>query len=441
MIKAEYAGRERALWRYAMISQMEMFILAKMSLAEAIARVCKMQSGAEKSISRASLYRWYHAYKKSGFDGLFDQPRKPQESSLPPVFLKFLQEEKGQDHDASIPEVIRRARELGIIGAKEPIDRSTVYRAARSLNLPIFKRKKLEATTMRPFAYEHRMMLVMCDGKHFRAGGSGAKRVALIFIDDATRYVLDIFVGFSEDTKFFLRSLYRILETFGHMGSLYVDHGPGFISDDTKKVLATLRIPLIHGKVAYPQGHAKIERFNSTITQDLLRGLKKPEIDPGCQALELRLRHYIRERYNKQTHSAFDRDPDSIFHADGKPLHFPFSEADLRRAFIVSKNRRVRKDNVIDHDGQLYEMPLGYAGRVVTIYSDILSAKVSFLHKGQSVVLASPDPGRNAREPRSVLRPLETPKAPITTAAELHFNRDFSPIVQGDGGFSEPPIK
>jgi transposase InsO family protein len=99
------------------------------------------------------------------------------------------------------------------------------------------------------------------------------------------------------------------------MGSLYLYHGPGFISGDTKKVLATLRIPLIHGKVAYPQGHAKIERFNSTITQDLLRGLKKPEIDPGCRALELRLRHYIRERYNTQGHSSNPKQA-SIFVSD-----------------------------------------------------------------------------------------------------------------------------
>lgn len=435
----DHAGRERALWRYTMISQVELLVLAKMSLAEAIARVCKAQNGSGKSLSRASLYRWYHAYQSAGFDGLFDQARKPQDSSLPPDFLKFLRKEKEQDHGASIPEVIRRARELGIIGSKEAIDRSTAYRAARALNLPIFRRKKHEATTMRPFAYEHRMMLVMCDGKHFRAGGSGAKRVALIFIDDATRYVLDIFVGFSEDTEFFLRSLYRILETFGHMDSLYLDHGPGFISDDTKKVLATLRIPLIHGKVAYPQGHAKIERFNSTITQDLLRGLKKPEIDPGCRALELRLRHYIRERYNMQVHSALGSDPESTFHGDSKALHFPLGEADLKRAFVVSKNRLVRKDNVIDHDGQTYEMPLGYAGRVVTVYSDILSSKVSFLHKGQLAVLATPDLGRNAREPRAAPGPAETPKGPITTAAELHFNRDYGPIVSSDGGFPEPP--
>jgi putative transposase len=440
-MKTDQSGRERALWRYTMISQVELLVLAKMSLAEAIARVCKMQSGAENSISRASLYRWYHAYRKSGFDGLLDRPRKPQTSSLPPAFLQFLRKEKEHDHDASIPEVIRRAREIGIIGAKEGIDRSTVYRAARSLNLPIFKRKKFEATTMRPFAYEHRMMLVMCDGKHFRAGGNGAKRVALIFIDDATRYVLDIFVGFSEDTEFFLRSLHRVLETFGHMGSLYLDHGPGFISDDTKKVLANLRISLIHGRTAYPEGHAKVERFNSTITQDLLRGLKKPEIDPGCGALELRLRHYIRERYNRQMHAALGRDPKSAFQGDTKPLHFPFSEADLKRAFVISKNRRVRKDNVIDHDGQPYEMPLGYAGRVVTVYVDILSLKVSFLHKGEAVVLDAPDYGRNAREPRASARTVEALKGPITTAADLHFNRDFSPIVSDDGGFVETPIK
>jgi|GEM_PF-5810332 hypothetical protein len=82
-------------------------------------------------------------------------------------------------------------------------------------------------------------------------------------------------------------------------------------------------------------------------------------------------------------------------------------------------------------------MPLGYAGRNVTIYSDVLTAEISFLHKGQLIMLEAPDLGRNAREPRADARPDASPKGPITTAAELHFNRDYSPIVSSDGGFPE----
>lgn len=430
---------ERALERFAAVSQVVALVLSKESLSRAIIKVSKMQQNSHKSISRATLYRWHKAYTTQGFEGLFDEPRTLKGSGLDSDFLDFLKSEKNKDPGASIPEVIARARELGVVDREGAINRSTVYRAARSLNLPIFRRKKAEATTMRPFAYEHRMIMVLCDGKHFRAGASGAKRVALIFIDDATRYVLDIFVGFTEDAAFFLRSLHKVLENFGHMGSLYLDHGPGFTASDTKKVFGSLKIPFIYGKVRYPEGHAKIERFNSTITQDLLRGLHKPDIDPSCSALELRLRHYIRERYNRKFHSGLNAIPEETFQHDTKPLHFPLTSDELKRAFVVTETRLVRRDNVINWNGSVFEVPLGHSGRKLTVYRDLIGQKIWILHHGEAFELHPPDLALNARERRASSAAPEQLRGPITTAAEIHFNRHFRPIVGEDGGFTDKP--
>ena len=396
-----------------------------------------MQAGSSQYVSRASLYRWYKSYQSGGFDRLFDKPQALKGSRLDQTFLNFLWCEKTKDPDASIPEVIARARELGVVARQLSIDRSTVYRAARSLDLPILRRKRAEATTMRPFAYSQRMMMLLCDGKHFRAGASGLKRVALIFIDDATRYVLDIFVGFSESAAFFLRSLHKVLANFGHMEGIYFDHGSGFTAADTKKVFASLNIPFIYGKVRYPEGHAKIERFNSTVTQDLLRGLHKAEIDPCCAVLELRLRHYIRERYKLRLNSGLGGIPEEVFLADSKALKFLRSSDDLRRAFVVTESRLVRRDNVIHWDGLIYEIPLGYSGRKVTIYRDLLDQKIWILHQGHAFELHPPDLALNAREKCAKSKPMEPPWDPITTAAEIQFNRDFRPIVGADGGFSD----
>lgn len=290
---------------------------------------------------------------------------------------------------------------------------------------------------MRPFAYEHRMMMVLCDGKHFRAGASRLKRVALFFIDDATRYLLGVSVGFSESTEFFLASLYRVIQTYGLMDALYMDQGPGFKSEDTEKVLANLKIPLIHGQSGYPEGRAKIERFNSTVTQDVMRGLQKPEIDPGCTALGLRLRHYIDERYNLRHHSNVHAIPKNLFDGDSKRLRFPESDKDLRRSFVLSEPRKVRRDNIIHWDGLVYETPLGYAGRTVTIYRDVISRNIWLLHNGEAVTLHPPDLGLNAREERSSASQRQhlTLAQPFSTAAEMHFNRDFGPVVGRDGGF------
>jgi putative transposase len=435
-------GWSRALVRFTAVSHVEAYVLGGQTLAAAISRVCQLESSGcgdvqSKRFGRSSVYNWYRAYKVGGMDALFDEPRERRGSSLPLPFLNYLCSEKQKDPEASIPEVISRAREKSIITMKEPIDRTTVFRAARALDLPMLRRKKAEATTMRPFAYEHRMMMVLCDGKHFRAGTQGLKRVALFFIDDATRYVLDAFVGFSEDTDFFLSSIFRVIQNFGYMGALYLDHGPGFIANDSKNIMAQLKIPFIHGQAGYPEGRGKVERFNGTVTQDVLRGLNKPGIDPSRSALELRLRHYIRERYNIRHHSNVDAAPAALFENDSKPLHFPVSEEDLRRSFILSEPRKVRQDNVIHWYGLLYETPIGYAGRTVTIYRNVISHKIWLLHNGEATVLLPPDLSMNARGTRAKesLRQ-HPPREPIVTAAEMHFNRDFSPIIDVDGGFS-----
>jgi transposase InsO family protein len=432
----EEPGWQRALWRYQCVSQVEVFVLAGKTLAEAVTAVSKVPRNGAGRVSRSSLYRWYEAFQSGGIEALFDQPRPNRKSCLSENFLLFLQMQKKDDPEASIPEIIARAVEQKIIEAGETLDRTTVYRAARSFDLPMFRRARAQATAMRPYSYEHRMMMVLSDGKHFRAGVEKRKRVAMFFIDDATRYVLDVFVGTSEDTDLFLRGLFRVVQNYGRMSVIYIDHGPGFIADDSAKVCANLKIPIIHGTVAYPEGHAKIERFHGTVTQALLRGLQKPEIDPSCTALELRLRHYIRERYNRHHHSGINSLPEERFYQDTRELNFPESSEELEKAFVLSEPRKVRRDNVISWNGVIYETPLGYGGRWVTIYRNVLCKRIWMLHNGEAFFLQPPDLGLNAREKRLKIATSKLNEEPITTAAEMHFNRDFSPIVGIGGDFS-----
>ena len=435
-------GWDRALYRYAAVSQVQSLTLGGLSLAQAVHRASSQDfadaSGRARRAPRSSLYRWYADYKKAGIEGLFDEKRVGKGSSLPPKFLHFLVAEKGRDPEASIPDVIAKALEAGIIASD--LDRTTVYRAAHRLNLPLLRRQLAQATAMRPFAYPFRMQMMLCDGKYFRAGGDRLKRLALFFLDDATRVVLDVFVGTAgESAEFFLRSLFQILKTFGYMGACYLDRGPGFKADDTERVFAALGIPLILGTARYPEGRGKIERFNRTVGRQLLRSLAKPEIDPAPRALELRIRHYLRERYSQHFHEGLDAVPQERFDALDQPrLILPESEAELRRAFVLTDTRKVRNDNVVAWDDEVYEVPLGYAGRRITVFRDIVSGELSVLHAGRAVRIHAPDLEANARQRRGKVPRVVQPVGPVTTAAELHFNRDYAPIVGPDGGFPEP---
>ena len=147
----------------------------------------------------------------------------------------------------------------------------------------------------------------LCDGKHFRAGATRAKRVAFFFLDDATRLGLHVIVGTSESKSLFLRGLYPTLHRYGRPGVVYIDRGAGFIADDTIAVVAAVKSLLIHGRARYPEGHGKIEKFNQTALNAILRNLNgRADVDPSLEALELRLSHWLRETYNHTPHEAFD---------------------------------------------------------------------------------------------------------------------------------------
>jgi putative transposase len=286
--------------------------------------------------------------------------------------------------------------------------------------------------------------MVLCDGKHFRAGVGRLKRVALLFLDDATRFALDGVVGSCENAGLFLRGLYRCILHYGLMIRLFVDNGSGFIALDALAVARQLAVQLIHGSAGYPEGHGKIERFNRTVLEQLLRLLPgNPEIDPEVQALELRLRHYLHERYNHTPHEALDgATPWERFHQDPQPLRFHEHTEQLRRAFVLHESRRVSQDHIVQVQGCAYETPLGLRGQEVELYRHLLEGTVSVLHEGRLVALAPVDVHANARERRAAGREEPPTPAPPPSAAQIAFDQAYRPVVDAEGGFSDnPPAK
>jgi len=107
----------------------------------------------------------------------------------------------------------------------------------------------------------------------------------------------------------------------------------GRFSHTFSAVLTRLGIHFIHGTAAYPEGHGKIERFNRTALNDVLRGLDgRAEVDPTARALELRLRHYLETQYNHRPHEELQKTtPWERFGQDAKPLRLPDSREALRK--------------------------------------------------------------------------------------------------------------
>jgi hypothetical protein len=250
-----------ALLRYLAVSQLQARVLRGSSKAEAIREVMALPhcdlSGRPRKLTERTLYRWLEAYQRHGLAGLETSPRPRGEASavLSPELLGFLRGEKQLDPAASVPELIESARACGLLADDEPVSRTTVWRACRRMGLPMPRTHPRRDQDMRRFSYPHRMLMVLADGKHFRAGRRRLRRVALSFLDDASRFGLTGLVGTRECTELFLRALHPAILHHGLMRVLFLDHGPGFISTDTAAVLARLGIHLIHGTVHYPEGH------------------------------------------------------------------------------------------------------------------------------------------------------------------------------------------
>lgn len=436
-----------ALFRYQIVSQVLTRQYKGEPRPEAINAVSEILQvtidGQQRYVSKRSIYRWLAAYENKGFSGLLPTPRIPCASYvLPSRLLDFFKEQKEDDPRASIPELIRRARQLKIIAADTHIDRTTVWRSLRRMGFNTRRRKyPKKLRDSRRFAYPHRMDMVLCDGKHFRAGSGRLKRVALFFIDDSTRMVLGVVVGTAESASLFLHGLYKVVKTYGLMTAVFLDNGPGFIAHDTIDILKNLDILCIHGTRAYAEGHGKIERFNQTSKEQILRHLDgNPEVDSACSALELRLNHYLTRQYNQTPHESLKGEtPWSRFHNDTRQLRFVENQENLIGSFVLHENRKVSNDNIVSFDSILYEMPRGHGGTMVVIRRNTLDGTLTFIDQGRLIKLAPVNLHGNARDNRAKgnVNEEESPQKHTRSSADIAFNQDIKPLVGADGGFAD----
>lgn len=285
---------------------------------------------------------------------------------------------------------------------------------------------------MRRWCYAHRMQCVLADGKHFRAGGARLRRVALFFLDAATRYGLDVVVATSESSALFLAGLHAMVTKHGLPDLIYLDHGPGFISNDTRAVVqGGLGAWLIHGTAKYPQGRGAVERFNRTAHEEVLRSLDgAADVDPDPGALTLRLRHYL-ERYNDTPHETLGGDTPGQRWEAGRPLRYPADAPDLYRRFVVRASRKISADHVLKAGGRVWEAPRGLGDRWAQVARHVLDGRLWVLHEGRMVELAELDVHTNATDRRGSAThdgPMPSEGIP-TTAASLAFGHDLLPVV------------
>lgn len=436
---------EQALARFRAVSLVERFLARGDELSVALEQAAREPfpdgHGKLRRRSVRTLRRWYTRYEQGGLEALSDQVRPPLVGSR--VFSKellgFCVAEHANDLLASVPELIRRARARGHLHPGQKVHPGSLWRTLTRMGLEFTSRPTRQEREMRRFSHTERMQCVLVDGKHFRVGPSELRRVALYFLDDATRFGLTVVVGQSESAELFLRGFHALLRRFGKPVSLFADHGSAFVNKTVEQVFAQLRIPFIHGAVGHPEGRGLIERFNRSVQQRLLRSFRgHPEIDPACNSLELRLQHDLEQVYNRLPHDSLEgQTPEQRWESSSRPL-VPLSDESLLLAFTLPLQRVVSKDNLIQVDGRLIELPLGYARTEITVFRRPLEDDAIYLaHHGKLIRLFEVDPAKNAVTPRASQDKVTPPQKPVTTASTLAFQQDLRPVLDADGGFSD----
>jgi len=429
-----------ALVRYLVVSQVCAARAAGIPTTSAVEEVAGRahldREGRPRRVSVRTVWRWLGRWESAGLDGLRTELRQRPGCGLPESFLAFLFERKTEDPAVSIPEVIRHARVIGVIADDAEIDRTTVWRECLRRGLSTRRRGSSKRSLQRPWRYPHRMQCVIADGKHFKAGGRRAARVAVVFLDNASRFVLGVVVGTAESAGLTLRGLLKVIRRWGLMTCLYVDLG--FDTKDLATATASLGISLILGTKSYPEARGCIERFNRTLAEQLLCGWPgNPAVDPELMSLELRIEHWASEMYNHTPHEGLEGDtPAERFHGDSRSLVVPESQVAVDEAFVTSFKRTVKNHNCISVDGALWEVPLGHSGQRVDVHRNMISGVLSVLHQGERVALAPADLTANAYQKRSATKPKDpAPSKPRRTAADAAFERDHPPLVDDDGGY------
>lgn len=262
---------------------------------------------------------------------------------------------------ATLPILLRAARERKIILPGQTIAHSTLYRFLVSqglmehLELTPKDRRRFEADVTNALWQSDVMHgpMVLVDGKQ-------RKTYLIAFIDDHSRLILHAEFFLSEGLPCFLDALRCALLTRGLPRKLYVDNGPAFRSAHLEHICASLGVVLIHAKPYQPEGKGKIERFFRTVRMQFLAVVKENTL----AGLNTALSKWV-NGYHETKHSSTGEPPMVRFARELACVR-P-APSDLSDHFRKEAKRTVARDRTFTVQGRLYEAPVDLVGKQVRL--------------------------------------------------------------------------
>jgi transposase InsO family protein len=400
-----------ALFRSEIVGALTRRELDRGDLADALLELGKQRfrpPGAKlsKTISLATLERWYYAYKSGGLDALKPAARSDRGrcQELAAEQRQLLLDIREEHPTASVPVILRTLVAEGRLES-DAISASSVRRFYQekgfdrvALRNQARGKVRLRWQAERPGALWHADVChgaaVLIDGKNLPVRIHG-------ILDDASRYIIALEAFHHERESEMLTLLVRAVRKHGPADALYLDNGATYRGQALSLACARMGTALIHAKPYDAPARGKMERFWRT-----LRGgcLDHTGSLGSLHDLNVRLWAFIDQHYHRAPHGGLlGKSPQSIYEATPRPVD-GFDEQKLRKALTIHVRRRVRRDSTLPMDGADWETNLHFlAGKLVTVSRCLVDPNEPpwIEHEGRAHVLHPVNPKKNAQRTRS----------------------------------------
>ena len=378
--KAEQRAQQIQEFRYGVIAELTNVYLEHGELnrliKEKAGREYQIPHSQRTSVTEACIRSWLKRFRKYGKEGLLPKKRSDSGScrSMSAEEISELLSYLEAQPQLTATACLEILQEQGKITSRP--SSSSLSRLVSSNGLDRASRREgsCEQEKSLKFAFFYPLECVQADDMYSIEvpDGAGGKRRAILmsFIDDATRRILYADCSFTERSVQFEFGIKHILRAHGRIGMMYVDHGSPFVSGQTKRILSTLGIVIVHSTVRRPQGRGKKERWYRTMRERFERRLDSESIT-GLGDLNARLRGWIESEYHRTPHRGLDgKTPLDAWLEKSRYIVHMDPGIDLERAFMHEQHRKVYKDCTLTIDGTLYETSPAMIGKRVTVLFD-----------------------------------------------------------------------
>lgn len=334
---------------------------------DASAKGIKSPDGTLRHYSPGTLEKWYHSYKKDGFDALvpagrsdcgvsrkIDDDLKEQISYLKHTYPRM-----------SASAIFRQLQDTGSIRSGQ-LSESTVCRFINQLSL---QERLTSNQDMRRYERPH-INEVWCGdssvGSYLKTPDGKKHRVYVIaLIDDASRFILAADVFFNDTFVNLMSVMKSAVSKYGKPKMFNFDNGSAYKNKQMELLAARIGSVINYCRPYTPTQKAKIERWFRTLKDQWMASLDMRDFR-SLEELRGSLLTYI-NTYNQRPHSALKGiSPQERFFQEPELISRLPDEL-IDNSFLLEIERRVSADSVIVIDQVEYEVDYRFAKQRITL--------------------------------------------------------------------------